>query len=68
MELQDLPKEKLIEIIISTNKKRDRLDKKWHKVAMYWKGAFVNACQNQMRDNEVYRKRISELEKELGRQ
>ena len=41
---------------------------KWHKVATYWKGAFVNACQNQLRDNEVYRKRISELEKELGRQ
>lgn len=68
MKLQDLPKEKLIEIIISTNKKRDRLGKKWHKVAKYWKGAFVNACQNQMRDNEVYRKRISELEKELRRQ
>ena len=48
MSLQDLPKEKLVEIIVSTNKRRDRQGKKWHKVAMYWKGAFMNACHNQM--------------------
>lgn len=48
MNLQDLPKEKLVEIIVSINKKRSRGERKWRKLAAYYRDAFMNACHNQM--------------------
>lgn len=64
--LEDKSKDELIELLKKANRRVKRNNESWKRKAKYWRGAFVNACQNQMRDNEVYRKRIRELENDNG--
>ena len=66
MELQDKTKDELIELLKKANRRVKRNNESWKRKAKYWRGAFVNACQNQMRDNDAYRKRINELERRFG--